>query len=105
MKGALAHTTKTVKKVKIDKADGEHGQAAKDDRLRISSFQGFWKTTLQNVYILKYLTEPKIEQHLKTNKAAIDLKKVCIIYSIYISIYTFTSYLCVFIYSCLNILG
>lgn len=76
MKSALTYNTKTIKKVKVESADGENSQAAKEDRLRISSFQAFWKTTLQNVYLLNYLKEPKVDHSHEIHRL-IDNKKVC----------------------------
>ncbi len=62
------------KKITADGDKGESSESAKEDRLRISSFQGFWKNTLENLYLLRALHPRTIEKVVV--ERIVDFKKV-----------------------------
>ena len=55
---------------------GEKSDAAKEDRLRVSNFQDFWKNVHENVILLK-ATSPKVVETLNyEDYMTADTKKV-----------------------------
>ncbi len=76
MKSVMANAAVKVSKRKLtaDADKGESSESAKEDRLRISSFQGFWKNTLENLYLLRALHPRTVEKVVV--ERIVDFKKV-----------------------------
>lgn len=77
MKASMLHSKKglaALKKRPSASDTGEKSAAAQEDRLRISSFQTFWKNTLENIYLLRAI-RPGFAGPVKMEKI-MDYKKV-----------------------------